>query len=304
MDETKYGWWLPMDVSVHGPSIDRLISVVHWFMLLLFVGWGAFFLYCIFKFRAKPGIAAQYLPIKAIFTKYIEVAVVVVEVFLLFGLSTPVWLAYKNSPPPDEQAFHVRLVAEQFAWNFHYPGKDRKFGRTDSALIGGDNPVGLDPEDKDGKDDLVTINQFHFPVNVPVMVEISSKDVIHSFNIPVLRVKQDSIPGQRIPIWFQATQTGHFEIACAQLCGLGHYRMRGDVLIDSPEDFAKWEAENAPPPAEAPAAEGAPAPGTPVEGSTPAETHNVGGAATEGHKPADGAVPVTKPASPAPDDKK
>jgi cytochrome c oxidase subunit 2 len=78
--------------------------------------------------------------------------------------------------------------------------------------------------------------------------------VIHSFNVPVLRVKQDTIPGQQIPVWFEATQPGHFELACAQLCGLGHYRMRGDVLIDTPEEFAKWEAENAPPPQEAPAA--------------------------------------------------
>ncbi len=87
-----------------------------------------------------------------------------------------------------------------------------------------------------------------------MIVDVSSKDVIHSFNIPVLRVKQDTIPGQQIPIWFEATQAGHFELACAQLCGLGHYRMRADVLIDTPEEFAKWAAENAPPPQEEPAA--------------------------------------------------
>ena len=269
MDETKYGWWLPMDVSTHGASIDKLILVLHWFMLLLFVGWGIFFVYCLVKFRAREGHKALYEPIKASFTKYLEGGIVVFEIILLFGLSTPVWLAYKNQPPPDDKALHVQLVAEQFAWNFHYPGKDGKFGRTDVSLISGDNPVGIDPEDKAGKDDILSLNQFHIPVHKPVIVEITSKDVIHSFNIPVLRVKQDTIPGQRIPIWFEATETGHFELACAQLCGLGHYRMRADVLIDSPEDYAKWEAENAPPPAEEPAAAAPEAPAAPAPAPAP-----------------------------------
>jgi cytochrome c oxidase subunit II len=254
MDEKIYGWWLPPDVSVHGAKIDQLMSVLHWFMALLFIGWGIFFVYCLIRFRARPGHAALYTPVKAVATKYIEGFVVVIEVFLLFGLSTPVWLAYKNEVPDASKAVHVRVVAEQFAWNFHYPGKDGKFGKADISQISGDNPLGIDPEDPQGKDDIITVNQFHVPVGKPVIVDVSSKDVIHSFNIPVLRVKQDTIPGQQIPIWFQATRPGHFELACAQLCGLGHYRMRADVLIDTPEDFAKWQAENAPPPPEAPAA--------------------------------------------------
>jgi len=171
-------------------------------------------------------------------------------VFLLFGLSTPVWFKYKGRPASEKDAVVVQLVAEQFAWNFHYAGKDGKFGKSSAATMSGDNPLGLDPDDPAGKDDITTVNQFHVPVNKDVIVELSSKDVIHSFNIPVLRVKQDAIPGTRIPVWFRATQPGHFELACAQLCGLGHYRMRADVLIDNPEDYAKWEKENAPTPAE------------------------------------------------------
>jgi len=254
MDEKLYGWWLPPDVSVHGAKIDQLMSVLHWFMALLFIGWGIFFVYCLIKFRARPVHTALYTPVKAIATKYIEAFVVVIEVFLLFGLSTPVWLAYKNNVPDPAKAMHIRVVAEQFAWNFQYPGKDGKFGKSDVSLISGDNPLGIDPEDAAAKDDIISVNQLHIPVHRAVVVDVSSKDVIHSFNIPVLRVKQDTIPGQQIPIWFEATQPGHFELACAQLCGLGHYRMRADVLIDTPEDFAKWEAENAPPPPEAPAA--------------------------------------------------
>jgi cytochrome c oxidase subunit 2 len=262
MDETKYGFWLPPDVSAHGGQIDHLINVVHWFMAALFVGWGVYFLYCLFAFRARPGHAARYDLPKASFTKYLEAGVVVFELFLLFALSTPAWFAYKNERPDEKQALHVRLVAEQFAWNFHYPGKDGKFSKASFSNMSADNPLGLVPDDPDGRDDIVSVNQLHLPLGKPVVVDIMSKDVIHSFNIPVLRVKQDAVPGQMVPIWFTGTKAGHWEIACAQLCGLAHYRMKGDVFIDNPEDFAKWEQENAPappPPPEAPTAPAQPA---------------------------------------------
>ena len=248
----SYGYWLPMDISAHGGPIDRLMAVIHWFMLLLFVGWGIYYVYCLIKFRARPGHTATYAPVKAIFTKYVEAAVVVVEGVLLFGLSTPVWFKYKGAPAGD--ANQIRLVAEQFAWNFHYAGKDGKFGRTDASLVSSENPLGLDPDDPDGKDDVVAVNQMHVAQGKPTVVTLSAKDVIHAFNIPVLRVKQDAIPGQSVPVWFEATQTGHFELACAQLCGLGHYRMRADVYVDTPEGFAKWQTDNAPGAPEAAAA--------------------------------------------------
>ena len=266
MDESKYGYWFPVDVSVHGGQIDRLINVVHWFMLVLFVGWGIFFIYCLFKYRARPGHKAEHGLPTAAFTKYLEAGVVVVEFFLLTVLSTPVWFAYKNARPDEATALHVRMVAEQFAWNFHYPGVNGKFSKTSYVDMSSENPLGLKADDPDGKDDITTVNQFHIPVGKPVIVDIMSKDVIHSFNIPVLRVKQDAIPGQNTPIWFTGTQAGHWEIACAQLCGLGHYRMRGDVFIDTPDDYAKWVQENTPappPPPEAPAP--APAPQPPAQ---------------------------------------
>jgi cytochrome c oxidase subunit II len=138
----------------------------------------------------------------------------------------------------------VHITSEQFAWNIHYPGKDGVFGRTDPKYINNQgNSVGLDPSDPQGKDDIVSLNEFHFPVNKTIIADLSSKDVIHSFWINVLRVKQDAVPGMKIPIWFQATQTGVFDISCAQLCGLGHYRMKGTAYIDTPEDFQKWVSE-------------------------------------------------------------
>ena len=263
MDEKIYGYWTMPDYSLHGAGIDALIRIVHWFMLVLFVGWGIYFVYVLFKFRARPGHVALYQPVKAAFSKYVEAGVVVFEAFLLFGLSAPIWARYKNDPPKESEAVNVHVIAEQFAWNFHYPGKDGKFGKTAPEFVASDNLIGLDPNDPDGKDDVISVNQFHIPVNQPVITTLSSKDVIHGWNIPVLRVKQDTIPGARIPVWFTATQTGHYEIACAQLCGLGHYRMRGDVLVDTPEDYQKFLKENGPQEPVAKAPEKAPAPGTP-----------------------------------------
>lgn len=245
MEQSAYKWLpLPPDFSTQGHQVDAIIKYVHILMAFLFIGWGIFFIYCLIRFRQRPGQKAQYEPIKGKFTKYVEVGVILAEAILLVGLSMPAWASYKNPPVDDRDALTVRLVAEQFAWNIHYPGRDGIFGRTDPKFVDNQgNSLGLDPSDPAGKDDIVTLNEFHFPVHKNVIVYISSKDVIHSFWINVLRVKQDAVPGMVIPVWFQATQTGVFDISCAQLCGLGHYRMRGAAYIDSPEDYSKWMSE-------------------------------------------------------------
>lgn len=243
MENTQYGYWLPPNYSTHGAGIDQLISVLHWFMLVLFVGWGIYLVYCLIKFRERPGHQADLTPHHFPFPKYVEVAIVLVEVGLLVFFSYPIWARVKSDFPPEDKSLHVRIIAEQFAWNIHYPGADGKFGRTKVELIDGTNPIGLDKEDEAAKDDVVTINQFNIPVNKPVIVDLSSKDVIHSFFLPVMRVKQDTIPGMTIPVWFEATQTGEFEIACAQLCGLGHYRMRGAFNVMTQDQWNSWFAE-------------------------------------------------------------
>jgi len=248
MDEVAggFGVWLPIDISTHGAGVDRLIIVLHAFMAILFVGWAIFLVYCLVRFRSRGGCPARYELPKAKPSKYAEIAVVIIEAFLLIGLSMPVWANVKNEIPQDKEATLVQVVAEQFAWNFHYPGADGLFGKTHSKLMGAENPAGLDREkDPQARDDIVTINQLHVPVNKPVRLQLRSKDVIHSFSIPVLRVKQDVIPGMDIPTWFQARQTGKFDIACAQLCGLGHYRMKGQITIESPEQFQAWLAQEA-----------------------------------------------------------
>ncbi len=243
MNNHYYGWGLPIDISTHGWHIDLLIKVIHVVMLVLFVGWALFLIYSLIRFRARAGQKAEYHTKHFKTPTYLEVAVIVTEVILLAAFSFPIWHRYTQEFPPRDKSLLVRVVAEQFAWNVHYPGKDRIFGKADVKLISSMNPLGLDPADPNGKDDVSTINQLEIPVNTPVIVDLSSKDVIHSFSLPVMRVKQDAIPGQTAPIWFEAKQPGEFEIACAQLCGLGHYRMKGFFTVVTQEKFDQWMAE-------------------------------------------------------------
>jgi cytochrome c oxidase subunit 2 len=238
-----YGYWLPPDVSTHGSQIDTLIDVLHWFMAALFVGWAIFLVRCLMKYRQRPGHTANYNLIKAKPAKAVEVAVIVVEVILLVGMSMPVWAQLKNDlPAASDNPIRVRVVAEQFAWNFHYPGPDGVFGKTAPKFVNlATNPVGVDENDPDGKDDIQA-KEFHIPVGRPVICEVSSKDVIHSFFLPVARVKQDTIPGMRIPVWFKTRPgtEGNYEVACAQLCGNNHYSMKALMVIESEEKFKAW----------------------------------------------------------------
>jgi cytochrome c oxidase subunit 2 len=136
----------------------------------------------------------------------------------------------------------IEVTAEQSAWNIHYPGKDGKFGRT-SAFLLTHNPVGLDRNDPGAGDDLLLIGELHVPVNRPVRIRLRSKDVLHSFFLPMQRIKQDVVPGMTIDVWFVPTQVGDYEIGCAELCGFGHYQMRGLLRVESSEASDNFLAE-------------------------------------------------------------
>jgi cytochrome c oxidase subunit 2 len=236
---------LPVQASTHAPEIDQMISLIHWLMLVLFVGWGAFFVFVLAKFRRAANPKADYQGAHGKLSKGLEIAVVVVEMVLLIFYAIPAWATRVADMPSEGEAVVVRVVAEQFAWNIHYPGADGKFGRTEASRVAADNPVGLDRTDPVGKDDIVTINQMNIPVDKPILVHLSSKDVIHSFGLFEMRVKQDAIPGMSIPVWFIPNRVGDYEIACSQLCGLGHYRMRGFVCVKSQADYDAFLAEEA-----------------------------------------------------------
>jgi cytochrome c oxidase subunit II len=230
----------PIQASTHAAEVDHMTILVHWLMLVLFIGWGFFFLFVLFRFRKGANPKASYTGAHGKFAKSTEVAVAIIEIALLIFYAIPAWATRVKAFPAESEATVVRVVAEQFAWNIHYPGPDGKFGRTDVKLVSADNPLGLDRSDPNAKDDITTINQLNLPTDRPVLVHLSSKDVIHSFGIYEMRVKQDAIPGMSIPVWFIPNRIGEYEIACSQLCGLGHFRMRGFVTIQSAADYKKW----------------------------------------------------------------
>ena len=247
---------LPINMSVQGARIDEINAIVHWLMLILFVGWGIFFIVSLVKFRASNNDTADYEGVKSHLSPVLEAAVAVIEIVILFGFGFPIWADRVTDVPAPSESVHLRVIGQQFAWNIHYPGPDSKFGSTSAELVDEqDNPIGLDRSSDNAADDFYTVNQFHIPVNQKIRVDLTSKDVIHSFSLPELRVKQDAIPGMTIPVHFQATMTSEeflkttvgtaregrgLEVTCAQLCGLGHYRMRGFFTVHDDEGYQAW----------------------------------------------------------------
>ena len=231
---------LPVAASTHAAELDDMTVLVHWLMLVMFVGWGVFFVFVLFRFRRGANPKASYAGAKGKFAKSTEIAVGIVEIVLLIGYAIPAWATRVKALPAENETTVVRVVGHQFAWEIQYPGPDSKFGRTDPKLVSSDNLLGLDRKDPDAKDDIITSNQLMLPVNRPVLVHLSSQDVIHSFGLYEMRIKQDAIPGMQMPVWFIPNRIGAYEIACSQLCGLGHFRMRGFITIQSDADFRKW----------------------------------------------------------------
>jgi cytochrome c oxidase subunit II len=233
---------LPVAASAEAGDVDRIMALVHWLMLVLFVGWSAFFVYVLVRFRRSRQPVASYHGVRAKWATWVEGGVLVAEIALLAFFSIPTWSARVDALPAESQSTVVRVVAEQFAWNIHYPGRDGVFGRTDIALVNPDNPLGLDRRDPAAKDDITSINRLNLPIGKPALIYLSTKDVVHSFGLPEMRVKQDTTPGISQPVWFTPTQLGEWDIACSQLCGLGHSRMRGIYTIRSAEDYEAWLA--------------------------------------------------------------
>ncbi len=225
-------WWFPTAISEHGPALDRqfLITIIvvgiSFAAAQIGLGW------MVWKYRdtGKAGDRGLYTHgsnrLEMIWT------VVTAVVFISLGImGQSVWASLRLHDAPAG-SYTVEVVAQQFQWNFHYPGKDNVFGKTDPKLIddGALNFVGLDESDPNAKDDSV-ITALAIPVNKPVELRLRSKDVIHSFWVPPLRFKQDLVPGMEIKVHFTATKVGQYELACAELCGQLHFKMRSFMLV-------------------------------------------------------------------------
>lgn len=235
----------PPNAAEHGYQIDHILEFSHWFMGALFIGWSAFFVYVLFRFRRSRNPVANHEGVTSGISTHLEFAVVLIEAVLLIGFAVPLWAKRVNQFPDTKDAILVHAIGQQFNWNFHLPGPDGTFGRRSLGLVTNSNPLGLDPDDPAAKDDLVMLGEIHVPIDRPVIIELSSKDVIHNFALPHMRIAQDAIPGSIIPMWFKPIKAGTYEVICGQLCGLGHYGMKGTVVVDTPQDYQAWLKERA-----------------------------------------------------------
>jgi cytochrome c oxidase subunit 2 len=233
-------WWLPELVSRHGAAIDAQL------ILTLTVAGAVFFLaqaalgYLVWRYRGRGGARAASWHENS----RLEATWTVATAILFLGLGVlgnRVWAGYLLSQTPAD-ATMIEVTAQQFAWNIRYAGPDGRFGRTDPRQINDalGNFIGLDPNDPAGADDIVAQNIIAVPVNRPVRVMLRSKDVTHAFYVPQMRIKQDAVPGMVIGINFTPAKTGEYEVACAELCGMQHYKMRARMLVMQEAEFHKW----------------------------------------------------------------
>lgn len=236
----------PVDASQSGHLIDELFWLTFWLTSVTFLIVIVLLTIFIVYYRARPGHKAYYTQGDS---RTALLLTLTLALIVFFGID--VNLAYHDHHafqellerlPEDNDALKIDVMAEAFAWNIRYPGEDGVFGRLDPEQMSYLNPFGLDESDPASADDIVTINQMAIPVDRQVELTMRSKDVIHSFFLPNFRIKQDTVPGMRTRMHFTAVQPGDYEIACAELCGLGHYRMRGELQVMEGEAFEAWLA--------------------------------------------------------------
>jgi cytochrome c oxidase subunit II len=239
----RFGWF-PEGISEHASAIDAQFMRTLVVVGIGFVSSQIMLGLYVWKYRDRADG-------KVIYThgntklEALAMGVTAVTFVIIAVLGQKVWAQLHLADPPAD-ALQVEVTGQQFVWNIRYPGPDGTFGRTDPKLINDqENPVGLDPKDPASKDDIVSINRMAIPVNHNIQVFLRSKDVTHSFFVPALRFKQDTTPGLRVPIHFKAMKTGEYEIACAELCGLGHYKMKGYLMVLPEEEFTAWLKDRA-----------------------------------------------------------
>lgn len=234
-------WWFPPPISQHGLSYDAQFERTLWVTGIIFVLAQFALGYVILRYRDDGRRASNSHGNNRLEALWTTATVVLFLGLVLTG--TRIWASvHFDEAPPN--AVQIEVMAKQFAWSFRYPGPDGKFGSTDLKLVNDatGNPMGIDDRDPAGKDDIVSAS-LKVPVGKPIKLILHSRDVIHNFFVPELRMKQDIVPGMEIPFHFQADKTGIFEVPCSELCGLGHFQMRTTMQVMGAGEFEQWQRE-------------------------------------------------------------
>jgi len=240
--------FFPENVSTFGAQLDSIFALIYWFSVAtFFLTYGLLVIFMV-KYRYNENRKAYYFH----GNNLMEFTWTLLPTIFFVGLglwSDGAWskTKYASRVPKPDVEIDVLGYQSGFGWQFRYAGPDGVFGNKDREQITIANPFGIDSNDMHGKDDFVIISPggarpipIHLPVDKNILVNLSSNDVLHSFFLPNFRVKQDALPGQWIKVWFNGSKIGTYELACAELCGTGHYNMRGQVFIDSQADYDKW----------------------------------------------------------------
>lgn len=234
---------IPENYAAHGGRVDHMIDVVHWLMILLFVGWTLFFLFCLMRFRKGISPKGSYHGVRNHISSHLEIGIVILEAVLLLGFAFPLWKERTATWETVQQRdpVRVRVIGWQFGWTYHYPGEDGKFGRIDHRLKTSNSDPGIDLTDPNGLDDFTT-SVLRIPVGRPAILNIASNDVIHNYAIIPMRIQQDAIPGKEIPMWFTPNQALETSVVCGQLCGEGHGNMAGQMEVIPDGAYREWAA--------------------------------------------------------------
>lgn len=230
-------FWAPPNVTVGGEAVDRILNFIFWLTLLVFVLTQAVYITYLIKYRRRPGVKAHY----SHGNNFLEIIWTTIPVLIFLGLamySNRVWHDLFRDPPPD--AIQVNVFSYQFGWEFRYAGADGKLGEIDVTLISPDNKFGLPADDPHGADDFVS-SELVIPARKAVHILLNSRDVIHSFYVPSFRLYQDAVPGRTISwVWFEVKEPVDLELACSQLCGIGHYNMKAPIRVLSQSAYDQW----------------------------------------------------------------
>ncbi|MGI9204640.1 MAG: c-type cytochrome [Woeseiaceae bacterium] len=218
-------------------QIDETINITFWVTGFVFVAVNLFMAYAVIKYRAKKGARATYDPEN----KKLETWLTILTTVGVAAMLTPGLFVWGDFVTVPEDAHEIEAIGQQWHWTYRLPGDDGQFGNVDPTHMTHENPFGMDPADPLGRDDVLVYNpEVHIPVNVPVKVNLRSKDVLHDFAVAQFRVKMDLVPGMETYLWFEPTTVGSYEVLCEELCGIAHHTMRGAVVVDEQADFDAW----------------------------------------------------------------